>query len=163
MVLRWLDAPHVQEFWYDEPNTLEGLEESYLPKTGDPSRPHSYVIEHAAIPIGLIQWYPLGDDAGNAALVGGLPGEAGVDLFIADEAYRHRGLGAPLLRRFLRQVVFADPQITGCVIGPESNNAAAIRAYEKAGFRYYKTVQVPGERFPEHLMRLRREDLPAVG
>jgi hypothetical protein len=35
----------------------------------------------------------------------------------------------------------------------------AIRAYEKAGFRFLKDAVVPDEPDPEHLMRIRRADL----
>ena len=38
-------------------------------------------------------------------------------------------------------------------------NRAAIRAYEKAGFTYLKTVEIPDEDDPEYLMRLARADL----
>jgi RimJ/RimL family protein N-acetyltransferase len=68
-------------------------------------------------------------------------------------------LGSSILRKFLRDVVFANQSIDCCVIGPEPQNKAAIKAYEKAGFRYLKTVQISGEEQPEYLMRLSREDL----
>ena len=49
-------------------------------------------------------------------------------------------------------------QVDSCIIGPAQNNHAAIRAYEKAGFKYLKTVSIPGELEPEYLMRIGRED-----
>jgi len=64
--------------------------------------------------------------------------------------------------RFLVEVVFRDERVRVCVIGPESKNVAAIRAYEKAGFRFFKTIQVPGEPEPEHLMRMSREEVPGT-
>lgn len=45
-----------------------------------------------------------------------------------------------------------------CVIGPEPKNTAAIRVYEKAGFRFFKTIQVPTEPEPEYLMKLIPEE-----
>jgi RimJ/RimL family protein N-acetyltransferase len=63
------------------------------------------------------------------------------------------------LRRFLPEVVFRQEDVGVCVIGPEPKNLAAVRAYEKAGFRYFKTIQVPGEPEPEHLMRIEREEV----
>jgi RimJ/RimL family protein N-acetyltransferase len=44
------------------------------------------------------------------------------------------------------------------VIGPEPKNAAAIRAYEKSGFRFFKSIQVPGEPEPEYLMKLSQQE-----
>ncbi len=50
-----------------------------------------------------------------------------------------------------------------CVIGPTRSNAAAIRAYEKAGFRFLKTYLEPDSREPEHyLMELIRAELDAA-
>jgi RimJ/RimL family protein N-acetyltransferase len=49
--------------------------------------------------------------------------------------------------------------VASCVIGPEPKNAAAIRAYAKAGFRHWKTIQQPDEPEPEWLMRLAKGDL----
>jgi aminoglycoside 6'-N-acetyltransferase len=45
-----------------------------------------------------------------------------------------------------------------CIIDPEPANRIAIRAYEKAGFRYVKTVKVPAEPQPAYLMRISRGD-----
>ena len=60
--------------------------------------------------------------------------------------------------KFLSTVVFADELPTECIIGPEIENHRAIRSYQKAGFSYWKTVQIPGERAPEYLMRIARRD-----
>jgi RimJ/RimL family protein N-acetyltransferase len=57
------------------------------------------------------------------------------------------------VERFVDDVVFADPSVRACVIDPELANVAAIRAYEKAGFVPVRTVEVPGHRSPELIMR----------
>ena len=44
-------------------------------------------------------------------------------------------------------------------IGPSVKNVSAIRAYEKAGFRFFKDTRVPDEPDPEHLMRIQRDEL----
>ena len=49
-----------------------------------------------------------------------------------------------------------------CVIGPSVKNAAAIRAYEKVGFRALKQVRVPGETDPEFLMRITAAELHSL-
>jgi aminoglycoside 6'-N-acetyltransferase len=58
---------------------------------------------------------------------------AGIDLFL-DPALHGRGLGTAAVRRVVRQLVDerGHHRIT---IDPAVDNAAAIRAYEKAGFR----------------------------
>lgn len=55
-------------------------------------------------------------------------------------------------------MVFGKTDAESCIVGPEPANQVAIRAYEKAGFRYLKTVEVTEEDQPEYLMRVTRDD-----
>jgi RimJ/RimL family protein N-acetyltransferase len=48
------------------------------------------------------------------------------------------------------------------VIGPSVKNVAAIRAYEKAGFKPLREVQIDGEPDPEFLMRATAGDLNSL-
>lgn len=153
---RWLNAPHVAR-WYGEDTSLRGIEEKYSPRIEDRDPLEPYLILYEDSPIGYIQTYPIFHDKGYARLVD-VEDSAGVDLFIGDEDYLYRGLGSHILRRFLGEVVFENERVKTCVIGPETTNTAAIRAYEKAGFRYFKKIQVPGEPEPEHLMWMSREE-----
>jgi aminoglycoside 6'-N-acetyltransferase len=86
----------------------------------------------------------------------------GIDLFIGDVELIGKGHGPALIRAFLRDVAFPRYRIELCVIGPTRSNAAAIRAYEKAGFRFLKTYLEPDSREHEHyLMELTRAQLDA--
>jgi RimJ/RimL family protein N-acetyltransferase len=61
-------------------------------------------------------------------------------------------------------VLVARYAVDQCVIGPTASNVAAIRAYEKAGFRFLKTYLEPHSREQEHyLMELTRAHLTALG
>jgi GNAT superfamily N-acetyltransferase len=64
-----------------------------------------------------------------------------------------------LIREFLRRVVFADPRIHSLVIDPEAENPIAIRAYEKAGFRFLRTASDDGDGHSLYLMEMRRHQL----
>jgi aminoglycoside 6'-N-acetyltransferase len=158
---RWLNTPHVLQ-WWDKPGpSLERVEKEYLPCIEGREPTHCYLILYDDSPIGFIQIYLIRDHPEYSRHVQVEEAAAGIDLFIGDPAYVRRGLGAAILRRFLRDVVFARPDVESCVIGPAVTNRAAIRAYEKAGFTYLKTVQIPDEEEPEYLMRIARVDLPA--
>ncbi|HEX3722640.1 MAG TPA: GNAT family N-acetyltransferase, partial [Nitrolancea sp.] len=113
--------------------------------------------DYAARPIGYIQIYLIEDYPDYAQFVGADEQAAGVDLFIGEIDCIHRGLGPVLLKRFLCDLVFVRPDVTSCVIGPAISNVIAIRAYEKAGFRYFKTASIPDEDEPEYLMRIGRD------
>jgi RimJ/RimL family protein N-acetyltransferase len=73
-----------------------------------------------------------------------------------EASFLYRGLGGPLVRQFVHEVIFADTGVTTCFIDPEGTNATAIRAYEKAGFRFVRDVMDDGEGATVHLMEMPR-------
>lgn len=151
---RWLNTGEVKR-WYNETWSYEEVAEKYGRRVRGETPTHSFVIMYGETPIGYIQTYRIDDYPDYAAAVQ-VEHAAGIDLFIGDERYIHRRLGSHILSRFLGEHVW---RLTGagiCIIGPEPKNMVAIRAYEKAGFRYLKTVPVPGEAEPEYLMILAR-------
>lgn len=161
---RWLNAPHVRRWWYAEGTSYAEIEDHYLPGIEGRNATKPFLILHEDQPIGYIQSYRISadDDEAYASLVD-VEDSAGVDLFIGEAAYLYRNLGQHVIQRFLAEHIFSDPGVKVCVIGPEPENVAAIRAYEKAGFRYFKTIRVPGEPEPEYLMRLSRREFEGGG
>lgn len=153
----WRLAPHVRR-WWDAPASYDALIEQLRPRLSGqhPARP--FLILYDAQPIGYIQYFPINAwDEYRAAIQVEEPA-AGVDLFIGEPEYLHQGLGAPLLRQFLKEIVFADAAFVNCLIDPDPENAAAIKAYEKAGFHYLKTVYIPALNETQYLMRITRAD-----
>lgn len=165
----WLRTSHVRE-WWDTPTSMEDVRAKYLPRiqgtkvasesktdeSGSPGDGGGDVVDHAPFvilyedaPIGYIQSYPV-----RAGEWGGLApsDEIGLDLFIGDPAYIHRGLGSRILTRFLREIVFASGRIARCFVDPVAHNRSAIRAFEKAGFRHIKTIPGTGPLGPVYLM-----------
>jgi RimJ/RimL family protein N-acetyltransferase len=160
LLLRWLNTPHVRRWWQHDPSTLAEVTVKYTPLVTGREPTAGYLMLYEQRPIGYIQAYRIADYPEYAQAIQVEEGAAGVDLFIGEVKFVHRGVGAAVLRVFLCDIVFALPGVTYCVIGPAASNASAIRAYAKAGFRSLKTVQVPGEDEPEHLMRIMCEELP---
>jgi RimJ/RimL family protein N-acetyltransferase len=162
---RWLNSPHVTDWYIDEPTELEEIAAKYAP--GAPDEPDErYLIRYDGRPIGYVQTYPLVDYPDYAIHVAEpeevAAGAHGMDLFIGEAEFQHRGLGPLLMRRFLREIVFGRLGAPVCFLDPEPDNRAAIRAYEKTGFRHVKTVQIPGQRVASYVMRIAPEDLDAV-
>lgn len=156
LLQRWLNTPHVLQ-WWDKPGpTFTEVEEKYLPRIEGRDPTDSFVIEYAERPIGYIQRYLIADYPDYARHVGVADRAIGIDVFIGEADLIHRGLGPALLKQFLRDYVFNCPDVTSCVIGPAISNRSAIRAYEKAGFVYFKTAVIPEEDEPEYLMRVER-------
>jgi aminoglycoside 6'-N-acetyltransferase len=105
-VARWWDAPEEGFPWSDDPDATR------------------YVIEVDGAVAGMVQFSEETDPKYR---------HASIDVFL-DPALHGRGLGSEAVRRVARQLVEerGHHRIT---IDPATANAAAIRAYEKAGFR----------------------------
>jgi aminoglycoside 6'-N-acetyltransferase len=131
----------------------------YGPSIRGEERTDAYLILYDDRPIGYIQTYMIRDYPEYAAIVDTDNGAAGVDLFIGEGEYLYKGLGSPILRLFLHDVIFGAGDATRCIIGPSETNRIAIRAYEKAGFRYFKTVPSSNEPTLEYLMQIARADI----
>jgi RimJ/RimL family protein N-acetyltransferase len=165
LIRRWLLEPHVSRWWADPPRDTypdDELENYRARISGADLDTEIFFIRRGSRPIGFIQCYRIDDhDEYGTALALDVPA-AGMDVFIGEATEIGRGVGPAAIRAFLRDVVFARYDVDECVIGPSVKNMSAIRAYEKAGFRFFKDANVPDEPDPEHLMRIRRTDvLPA--
>jgi RimJ/RimL family protein N-acetyltransferase len=163
-VRTWLLLPHVRA-WYDDVGTAtypeDAIAERRLAISGEDPTDH-FLIRLDGRPIGDIQSYRVDDHPEYAAQIAiGRPA-VGIDLFIGEVDLIGRGHGPALIRAFLRDVAFPRYGVDLCVIGPTRSNTAAIRAYEKAGFRFLKTYLEPEALEPEHyLMELGRAELDA--
>ena len=123
---------------------------------------YRYVAAIDGRPIGLFQHYRIADSPEYAEALALGEEAVGVDLFIGELEVIGHGHGPAMLGQFLRDVAFPFHGIDVCVIGPSVTNVSAIRAYEKAGFRPLKVVQVRDEPEPEFLMRAGAADLHSL-
>jgi RimJ/RimL family protein N-acetyltransferase len=159
--LPWLYAahlePHVRQ-WWDPPASLAALVERFEQQQRTHQPPDRYIILYDQTPIGCIQTFPIRSWRDYHTAIQIDEEAAGVDMFIGDPRYLHQRLGGPILRQFVQEIVFADPAFASCIIGPEPENTSAIKAYEKAGFRHLKTVQLPFLGEQQYLMRLARSE-----
>jgi RimJ/RimL family protein N-acetyltransferase len=155
LVHRWLHKPHVARWWYEDVGTFEKVSDRYSAYIEGREPVEPYLILYGERPIGYIQTYRVADDEEYTGLVG-IEDSAGVDVFIGEEDLPYGGLGPGLIRRFIADVVFADGSIEVCVIDPEPENTAAIRAYEKVGFRHFKSADTSGG--PAYFMKITRAE-----
>lgn len=104
-VARWWDEPHTSFPW-DEPESTR------------------FTIELDGAIAGLIQYWEEKEPKYR---------HAGIDLFV-DPALHGRGIGTEAVRRIVR-VLIEERAHHRVTIDPATANAAAIRAYEKVGFK----------------------------
>ena len=124
---------------------------------------YHYLAQIDGRSVGMFQHYRIGDDPEYATALALGEDAVGVDLFIGEVELIGLGHGPVMLRQFLREVAFPLHGLDVCVIGPSVKNAAAIRAYEKAGFHRLREALVPEEPDPELLMRITRSELQRSG
>ncbi|MBH5385333.1 GNAT family N-acetyltransferase [Bradyrhizobium diversitatis] len=133
LIRRWLDAPHVAEWWHD-PETLEFV-------GGDLDHPDlaQFIVSKDGRPLAYLQCYQLGEwhlGFGPQPM-----GTRGLDQFIGEADMLGCGHGSAFIRAFTDELFARGvPRI---VIDPSPANTRAIRAYEKAGFVPQHVIVTP--------------------
>ena len=131
LLARWLAEPHVAQWWDDAAKALKSIEGHIDSISVEP-----FIVELDGKPIGYIQSY-------DPHLEDGHPyqdqptGTLGIDQFIGVPELIGKGHGPRLIEAFV-ELLFEEGAIR-VIIDPDPANAAAIRAYEKAGFERFDT------------------------
>ncbi|CZL18345.1 TPA: GNAT family N-acetyltransferase [Legionella pneumophila] len=145
--------------WFQEPTihnnyargkkwSLTAIEEKYKPRILGKEHVPSFIVYLDNVPFGFIQYYLL-----NEFLPEGIEGFdnslfqqynskdlVGIDLFIAEEKGRSRGLGVDLIGQFIDEFL---TEFKSIIVDPNISNQQAIRCYEKAGFKKTDLSQDP--------------------
>jgi len=136
LIVGWRNSPHVREWWDpDEPPLDRAAAEAELrAATGDADPTTACIIEVGGEPAGFIQFYPWSSEARYLAEVGiGVPeGAWGLDIFIGEVAWLHRGIGSRAVR-LLSDHLFEERDATAVALVTELGNTHAHAAYERAG------------------------------
>ena len=143
LLFTWLGRAHVKRWYAPEPRSFMELVARYRPRTLADNPVRAFIIEVDGADAGYIQKYPLEPFVEYRARLGleGEPGVMGMDLYLGDEWRTGHGLGAFVIGRFFAGEVLADPAVGACIAGPHEGNAQSIKAFERAGFRRWKTVE----------------------
>jgi len=148
-MLAWLAYPDVSP-WYSEGElTIENLTDKYRGPIDGTEPTHCFIISIDGDDAGFIQAYVIEDHPDYARQIDLPSGAVGTDLFLGEPSLRGQGWGVPVLRAFHRRVVFGEMGAALAIIAPSPDNARAIRVYERAGFRWLKTVAIVDEQ-PEN-------------
>ncbi|MBP9876858.1 MAG: GNAT family N-acetyltransferase [Alphaproteobacteria bacterium] len=148
LLLKWLEAPHVKK-WWDRgiAYTLDLVTEKYgdyvkgYKAVDGAQKPiEAFVICANNVPVGYIQIYNAYDFPRYKSLTG-LPEKLGaIDLFIGEEKYLGQNIGSQAISQFSQQNANRFSHI---FVDPDVHNIAAIRTYEKAGFKKISIQQEP--------------------
>jgi RimJ/RimL family protein N-acetyltransferase len=153
-MFKWLTQSDISRWYSPIPETFAELEGKYSPRIHGYEPVNCYIVEYEARPVGYIQSYRIDHEPQYADALNVDRDAVGVDLFIGDETFRYHGFGPVMLQEFVGRIVFSSKDASCCVVAPSERNYSAIRAYQKAGFRYVRTVSVPDTLEPEYVMMI---------
>jgi aminoglycoside 6'-N-acetyltransferase len=134
LIRRWLETPHVSEWWHDPAEQFELV-------SGDLGHPDmaQFIVATETKPFAYLQCYNIG--AWHTGFGPQPQGTRGLDQFIGEADMLDHGHGSALIRAFAESLLAnGTPRV---VIDPDPDNARAIRAYEKAGFSKDRLVDTP--------------------
>jgi RimJ/RimL family protein N-acetyltransferase len=170
LIAAWRSAPHVHEWWDpDEPSPdSAGAAAELRPYMQGSDPTVACIIEVEGRPAGFIQFYPWAGEADYISEVGiTVPdGAWGLDLFIGETAFLHRGIGSRAVR-LLSDHLFANLGATTVALATEATNTHAQAAYVRAGMRvvqeFLDTDRRAGRRVRSLLMIRERPGGTAAG
>lgn len=138
---------------------MKEINEIYLPRIAGEKPTFCHIIYIEQTPIGLIQTYQMDDYPDHKKAIDYKDNAVSVDLFIGNQDFLHKGYGEFIIKKFLKEIAFKQFKVEKCIIAPDPKNVAAIRAYEKVGFKHFKTVRNTEDGNFEYLMKLNRQEL----
>jgi aminoglycoside 6'-N-acetyltransferase len=156
LLLKWLEMPHVKEWWdKDGKWTEELIREKYGSYVNGFKRLeladkvikkpiHAYIITSDNDPIGYIQYYDAYDFSREQGyILKELPSSlASIDLFIGEKEYIGKGYGPKIMDKFIQDYIFKD--FDAVFVDPDLRNKGAIKAYEKSGFNIARELPDKG-------------------
>ena len=159
LIHKWFLSDHVIKWYSKKKWTFAELKNKYLPRIFGKAPTSCFLILFKEKPIGQVQMYKISDYPEYKKIIQVDENAAGADLFIGEKDYLHKGLGSIIIKKFLRDFVFAQLEVDSCIMGPDPKNMPAIKAYQKAGFSHFKTIFNPEENEEEYLMRITKKTI----
>jgi RimJ/RimL family protein N-acetyltransferase len=124
----WLRADHVRRFWGDPESNARLLR-------ARPQGAWRAIIEADGRKVGLVLWQPPSRHELDEASLRDIPETVvDVDIMIGEAGALGRGI-APAAIRLVAERALADPEVPFVIAAAMIENAASLRAFEKAGFR----------------------------
>lgn len=152
LVWRWLNAPHMRDFYQKTPISLEEVEAEFLPDLRGEHPTFHHLALLAGRPFSKLQCYRNLAYPAYAAEIG-LDEGVSIDLFIGEAELLGRGLGRRMLRAYALEI--ALPLHPGETKASICHEMARARACSRAaGFERVALIVEAGQ--PSELLVLKR-------
>ncbi len=140
LMIKWFEQPHVSKWW---PILAKDEVIAHFLKRIRSKDTFGFIVYLGGKPIGYIQYYYI-DAAGEKTgkYLPEFPAHTiGTDQFIGNPEYIGKGVGTQMVKAFIAYVQQLEPNTTTIIVDPEPVNHAAIRCYEKVGFKKVGTYE----------------------
>ena len=131
LLKRWISSPHWQKWWGDPKEALAEILGNLESDAVEPM-----IAELNGRPIAYVQTYDPHMEDGHPYQDQPF-GTIGIDISVGEATDLNQGHGSAILMA-LAGLLFEEGALR-LIIDPDPSNAAAIRAYEKAGFAAFDT------------------------
>lgn len=156
LIHRWRLSGHVSK-WFKGKLSLEGIKKKYLPRIFGEVPTSCFLILFDKQPIGLIQTFRISDYPKYEKILQVDKNTATFDIFIGESDYLHKGFGTYIFSKFMKKIVFPKFNVDYCIVAPDPKNVIAIKAYQKTGFSYLKTIFNPAQNHKEYIMSITKD------
>lgn len=134
LIERWLRSPHVVRWW--------GTPDLHLMALGRRSKDTHALIAADGRPVGYLCWQRPSREELEAAKLTDLPADlVDIDILIGEADYVGCGVGPKALALLLARLRGEGVRFAG--LATSISNHAAIGAFEKAGFRFFRDFEDP--------------------
>ncbi len=157
---RWLNTPHVSEWWEVDGKRnpdYAAVIGKFMPRICGQEPVSCFLVLYDTRPAAFIESCRMEDFPTEKAMLKINPNAAGIDTFIGETDFLHKGFGPVYIRKFLKEIIFREPAINSCIVDPEPANKIAVRAWEKAGFSFSHQVWNGEDKVMAHIMTINRE------
>ena len=137
LVLKWINTPHVSQWWGDPSKALSGLMER-------PNGGGDALIIADEVPVGYIRWQKPSRAELDAAGLQEIPEDTSMDIDIAigEPDYIGLGIGSRAIEILVKDLE-TDSGLRTIILATSVYNLIALRAYEKAGFERRRRFDDP--------------------
>jgi lysine N-acyltransferase len=159
LVSRWMNEPHVEQFWEQAwpPERWAATIAEQL--AGDCSRP--CLVSYRGEPVAYLEIYRTPRDVVGLQYDAD-PFDLGIHLAIGDRSRTGRGLGRRLVRAVADGLFAADHRLRRVLADPDERHRVARRMFEAAGFRLLGVRDLGHKRAALHFYEISPDGREAV-